>query len=96
MFDFAVLDRPIVIYGPDWEEYRERRGTTFDLMADPPGPVAFSEEELTEFLRTGRPWDDASKAQRQAFRDRFCSLEDGKASERVVRTLWPAEPGGHA
>ena len=96
MFDFAVLDRPIVIYGPDWEEYRERRGTTFDLMADPPGPVAFSEEELTEFLRTGRPWDDASKAQRQAFRARFCSLEDGKASERVVRTLWPAEPGGHA
>ena len=96
MFDFAVLDRPIVIYGPDWEEYRDRRGTTFDLMAEPPGPVALSEGDLTEFLRTGRPWDDASNAQRQAFRDRFCSLEDGKASDRVVRTLWPVEPGGHA
>ena len=32
MFDYAVLDRPIVIHAPDWETYRERRGTYFDLL----------------------------------------------------------------
>ena len=37
MFDYAVLDRPIVIHAPDWEVYRAMRGTYFDLMAEPPG-----------------------------------------------------------
>jgi CDP-glycerol glycerophosphotransferase len=94
MFDYAVLDRPIVVYAPDWDEYRTRRGTTFDLMAFPPGAVARSEAELAEVLSCRRAWDDESTARRQAFRARFCSLEDGRASERVVRRLWPAAPSG--
>jgi CDP-glycerol glycerophosphotransferase len=90
MFDYAVLDRPIVIYAPDWEEYRTRRGTYFDLLAEPPGHVATTEDGLAEVLTTRRAWDHESTAYRQAFRARFCSLEDGTASERVVRRLWPA------
>ena len=96
MFDYAVLDRPIVAYVPDWDDYRTLRGTYFDLLATPPGAVATTEAELAEVLVTRRAWDDESTAYRQAFRDRFCSLEDGRASERVVRRLWPAPPGGHA
>ncbi|HEX7189636.1 MAG TPA: CDP-glycerol:glycerophosphate glycerophosphotransferase, partial [Actinomycetes bacterium] len=96
MFDYAVLDRPIVIYAPDWEEYRTLRGTYFDLMASPPGLVTTTEQGLADVLRTRRAWDDESAAHRQAFRTTFCSLEDGRASERVVRRLWPAPPGGQA
>jgi CDP-glycerol glycerophosphotransferase len=96
MFDYAVLDRPIVAYVPDWDDYRTLRGTYFDLLATPPGAVARTEAELAEVLVTRRAWDDESTAYRRAFRDRFCSLEDGRASERVVRRLWPAPPGGHA
>jgi CDP-glycerol glycerophosphotransferase len=84
MFDYAVLDRPIVIHAPDWETYREQRGTYFDLMSEAPGPITRSEQELVEVLRTGR--DDA--AARAAFRERFCSLEDGGAAERVVRRVF--------
>lgn len=90
MFDYAVLDRPIVIYASDWDEYRTLRGTYFDLLAEPPGHVATTEDGLAEVLTSRRPWDDESTAYRQAFRTRFCSLEDGTASERVVRRLWPA------
>ena len=84
MFDYAVLDRPIVIHAPDWETYRTQRGTYFDLMAEPPGPVTRSERELIEVLRFGR--DDAPA--RAAFRERFCSLEDGGAAARVVRSVF--------
>ena len=82
MFDYAVLDRPIVIHAPDWEEYRARRGVYFDLLAAPPGAVARTQEEVIEALRT--PSDDG----RAAFRERFCALEDGRAAERVVRRVW--------
>jgi CDP-glycerol glycerophosphotransferase (TagB/SpsB family) len=90
MFDFAVLDRPIVIYAPDWDEYRTQRGTYFDLMAQPPGAVTTTQEELTRLLLDGRHDDQASTAARTTFRARFASLEDGDASRRVVERIWPA------
>src|SRR5690606_14659393 len=32
MFDYAVLDRPIITYAPDWDVYSAVRGTYFDLL----------------------------------------------------------------
>ncbi|MCU7724223.1 bifunctional glycosyltransferase family 2 protein/CDP-glycerol:glycerophosphate glycerophosphotransferase [Actinoplanes sp. KI2] len=84
MFDFAVLDRPLVIYAPDWPVYRDLRGVYFDLLAGPPGPVATEFGELLEIFEDGR-WDDAA---RQAFRERFCYLDDGNAAERVIRRVF--------
>ncbi|MDX6658247.1 MAG: CDP-glycerol glycerophosphotransferase [Solirubrobacteraceae bacterium] len=84
MFDYAVLDRPIVIHAPDWLEYREMRGTYFDLLAEPPGLVATTGAQVLDALRAG---DEAHSA-RAAFRARFCALEDGGAAERVVRRVW--------
>jgi CDP-glycerol glycerophosphotransferase len=84
MFDFAVLDRPIHIHAPDWETYRERRGTYFDLMSEAPGPVARTDAELLETVRSGEAGDE----RRAAFRARFCALEDGHAAERVVRAVF--------
>ena len=90
MFDYAVLDRPIVIHAPDWEEYSRLRGTYFDLLAEPPGIVTRTEPELVEAFRSGT-YEGADAARlRAAFRERFCSLEDGRAAERVVRAVWLA------
>jgi CDP-glycerol glycerophosphotransferase len=87
MFDFAVLDRPLVIYAPDWPVYRDLRGVYFDLLAGPPGPVATEFDELVEIFRERR-WEDAA---RRAFRERFCYLDDGGAAERVVRRVFRDE-----
>jgi CDP-glycerol glycerophosphotransferase len=89
MFDYAVLDRPIVLYLPDWDEYRTQRGVYVDLVAEPPGPVAQTQEELTKVLTSGAQDDERSTRLRSAFRARFCALEDGHAAERVVRAVWP-------
>jgi CDP-glycerol glycerophosphotransferase len=91
MFDYAVLDRPIVVHAPDWETYRARRGTYFDLMAEPPGAIARTEGELVDVLRSGAAWGTEPAALRAAFRERFCALEDGHAAERVVRRVWLGE-----
>jgi CDP-glycerol glycerophosphotransferase len=88
MFDYAVLDRPVVIHAPDWEHYRATRGTYFDLMAEPPGIVCRTETELVEAFRSGAVTGAEAQSARAAFRVRFCSLEDGRAAERVVRRVW--------
>jgi CDP-glycerol glycerophosphotransferase (TagB/SpsB family)/glycosyltransferase involved in cell wall biosynthesis len=88
MFDYATLDRPIVIYAPDWEKYRQSRGVYFDLLQQPPGTVATTPERLAEVLRTAEYAGATAAKQREAFRTRFCPYDDGRAAERVVRRVF--------
>ncbi|MFJ8056599.1 CDP-glycerol glycerophosphotransferase family protein [Streptomyces sp. NPDC096142] len=93
MFDYANLDRPIVIHADDWEAYEAARGTYFDLRAFPPGAVARSEDELIDIFATDH-WRGSRSAQlRTAFRERFCPYDDGRAAERVVRHVVSGETG---
>ncbi|GAA1939932.1 bifunctional glycosyltransferase family 2 protein/CDP-glycerol:glycerophosphate glycerophosphotransferase [Streptomyces durmitorensis] len=94
MFDYANLDRPVVLHADDWEAYEAARGTYFDVREFPPGAVARSEDELTDIFATGH-WRGSRSAQlRAAFRDRFCVYDDGRAAERVVRHVVLGEAGG--
>ncbi|WP_069766593.1 bifunctional glycosyltransferase family 2 protein/CDP-glycerol:glycerophosphate glycerophosphotransferase [Streptomyces sp. LUP47B] len=85
MFDYANLDRPIVIHADDQEAYEAARGTYFDLRSFAPGAVAHSEDELTDIFATGHWRGSRSTQLRSAFRERFCPYDDGRAAERVVR-----------
>ncbi|MEU2536313.1 CDP-glycerol glycerophosphotransferase family protein [Streptomyces iakyrus] len=88
MFDYANLDRPIVIHADDWETYRTTRGVYFDLMDQAPGPVARTQQELTEILSTDAWRDESAAKTRAVFRRRFCEYDDGRAAERVVRRVF--------
>jgi CDP-glycerol glycerophosphotransferase (TagB/SpsB family) len=91
MFDYANLDRPIVVYADDWEVYQETRGVYFDLMEAPPGPVARTPEELARVFRDGSYAGRESAELRDRFRARFCQFDDGRAAERVVRRVFLGE-----
>ncbi|MFI2432570.1 CDP-glycerol glycerophosphotransferase family protein [Streptomyces sp. NPDC018693] len=92
MFDYANLDRPIVVYADDWEVYQETRGVYFDLTEAPPGPVARTPEDLARIFRDGSWAGEESARLRAAFRERFCEFDDGRAAERVVRRVLLGEP----
>jgi CDP-glycerol glycerophosphotransferase len=97
MFDYANLDRPIVIYANDWDTYKRTRGVYFELVEEPPGAVATTEEELIEVFRSGAYRGDIATKAHAEFRRRFCRFDDGHAAERVVRkVLLGAEPGSPA
>ncbi|MFJ8631831.1 CDP-glycerol glycerophosphotransferase family protein [Streptomyces sp. NPDC093568] len=93
MFDYANLDRPIVVHADDHEAYEAARGTYFDLRSFPPGAVSRGEDELVDIFTTGH-WRGSRSAQlRAAFRERFCPYDDGRAAERVVRHVVLGETG---
>lgn len=100
VFDYANLDRPIVVHADDWETYSHVRGVTFDLLSglpgDTPGPVTATEEELADVFLSGRWRGPESTALRAAFRERFCQYDDGHAAERVVRRLFLSQDPGPA
>jgi CDP-glycerol glycerophosphotransferase len=91
MFDYAVLDRPLVIYAPDWETYRSLRGTYFDLIAEPPGVVCRTPEEVVDAIVSGAYTADVADKARRVFRSKFCAWDDGHAAERVVRRVFLGE-----
>ncbi|MEU6392359.1 bifunctional glycosyltransferase family 2 protein/CDP-glycerol:glycerophosphate glycerophosphotransferase [Streptomyces sp. NPDC046939] len=93
MFDFANLDRPIVLHVDDWETYAVTRGVYFDLPREAPGAVASSQDAIERLFEDGS-WNGAEAAlRRAAFRRRFCEFDDGHAAERVVRHVFLGQPG---
>ncbi|MEV6594111.1 bifunctional glycosyltransferase/CDP-glycerol:glycerophosphate glycerophosphotransferase [Streptomyces acidicola] len=96
MFDYACLDRPVVIHAADDDRaaYEAARGTYFDLRSFPPGAVARSEDELIDIFTTGHWRGSRSTQLRAAFRERFCPYDDGRAAERVVRRVVLGEADG--
>ena len=106
MFDYVLLDRPVIVHADDWDAFRAVRGTYFDVTAHPPGHVTRTFEQLAALFADDRAdadgpdaphssptWCDAASARlRAAFRARFCEYEDGRAAERVVRAVFLGEP----
>ncbi|MFF9377679.1 CDP-glycerol glycerophosphotransferase family protein [Streptomyces griseoluteus] len=94
MFDYAGLDRPVVLHTGDWDTFRTVRGAYVDLLACPPGPLARTEEEVADVFASGH-WRGVRSARlRAAFRARFCPYDDGGAGERVVRHVVLGHPAG--
>ncbi|MFF4542659.1 CDP-glycerol glycerophosphotransferase family protein [Streptomyces sp. NPDC001406] len=98
MFDYANLDRPIVVHADDWDAYTASRGAYLDITAEAPGHVSRSYRELAWLFSSGSWRDEESARLRAEFRARFCEFDDGRAAERVVRTLLLGEtvPGPDA
>jgi CDP-glycerol glycerophosphotransferase len=90
MFDFANTGKPIVIYAPDYDEYRRTRGMYFELRDENAGVFTEDEGALHDALADRAALVAAAEgAAYRAFRDRFCEFDDGHAAERVVDLLFP-------
>jgi CDP-glycerol glycerophosphotransferase len=88
IFDFAVTGKPILLFAYDLEHYRDRlRGFTMDLHVDMPGPVLHHQAELETALLDLAAVRAAFAERYAVFRDRYCHLDDGHATERVVNHL---------
>ncbi|WP_328525384.1 bifunctional glycosyltransferase/CDP-glycerol:glycerophosphate glycerophosphotransferase [Kribbella sp. NBC_00359] len=90
-FDYANLDRPIVLLVDDKGFYDGRRGTYFDITEFPPGLIARSAEELHAAFRTGAFASPEAAKHRHLYREKFCEYDDGRAAERVVRRVFLGE-----
>ncbi|MFN2561440.1 MAG: CDP-glycerol glycerophosphotransferase family protein [Jatrophihabitans sp.] len=89
MFDFAATGKPLLFYVYDFERFRDDvRGVYFDLAAEAPGPLLREPTALIDAVLDLDAVRERYRDRYAAFRDRYCSLEDGRASERVLRRLW--------
>ena len=89
MVDFASTGRPIVLFTPDFEDYRDEiRGFSVDFEADAPAPLLKTTDEVVEVLRDLEAFTAAHCSRYERFVEAYCSLNDGGASSRVVDRLF--------
>lgn len=89
IYDFAVTGKPIVLFAPDLEHYRnELRPLYFDYEEWAPGPITSTTCELVEVLRDLDDVKRSAAARYGRFRETFCPFDDGHASERVVEAVF--------
>lgn len=95
MFDFAVTGKPMAFFTYDLAEYRDEvRGFYFDFTATSPGPLLMSSTEVVEYLSSVESFASEYSGAYADFQKRFCHLEDGYASQRVVDRLLEAYDNG--
>jgi CDP-glycerol glycerophosphotransferase len=88
MFDFAITGKPLLHYVPDYERFRDEvRGFYFDLAAEAPGPLFTDVDALAGALGRLTDLGPEYAARYAAFRRRYCSLEDGRATDRVLAAV---------
>jgi CDP-glycerol glycerophosphotransferase len=85
MFDYALLQRPMVFFTYDWEEYADNsRGTYFDLAKEAPGPVVRTAEDLFDVLEDLDRLASGQEARLKEFVTRYGEYDRGDAAAQIV------------
>lgn len=84
IFDYSILDRPIIVYTYDYDTYKDKRGMYIDVREELPGG-SVSEDELLDIIHS-LDWKYAVDKVR-SFRGKYVT-EYGRATKGTVDALW--------
>ncbi|MEV7420381.1 CDP-glycerol glycerophosphotransferase family protein, partial [Streptomyces sp. NPDC089919] len=89
MFDYALLDRPMLFFAYDYEEYAtDIRGTYFDLKEKAPGPVLATADELFDAVDGLEEAEAKFSESRQRFVAEFGAYDRGDAARQIVEKFF--------
>ena len=83
IFDWYLLDKPVIYFTYDLDEYEAGRGLYFDFDDYVYGQVATDYEGLIDAIKR----EDLAAQKRQAFGDKFMSACDGRSTERTIEWI---------
>ena len=87
-FDFANLRKPILFFTYDIEKYQSMlRGFYIDVHNDLPGPLLRTNDELIDSIKHIDLTMENYKEKYEAFYQKYCYLEDGNATQRIVNRV---------
>lgn len=90
-FDYAVTNRPLIFYWPDYAYYNEHvRGFYFDPHTLP-GPKCTTAQEVVAAVGDLDKWHTRFDSEYQKFRAYFLPQDDGHAAERAIEHIFSSE-----
>lgn len=80
IFEYSIMEKPIIMYAPDKEEYIKERDFYYEYDSFVPGPIVTTTSELVSML----PIDSFDTLKVKIFKEKFFEYHDGKSSQRFV------------
>lgn len=91
LFDFAVLERPMLFYAYDLEEYKnDIRGAYLDYEKEVPGKIVRNQTELFDAIDNIEELKIEYKDKLNEFKQKYAPLDDGNAAKRIVEKVLSA------
>lgn len=84
-FDYANLKKPMIFYMYDLEEYKHNLRDFYIDIDELPGPIVEKERDLIKQLKNIQGMEAVYKDKYEQFNARYVYLDDGHATERVVK-----------
>ena len=82
LFDYSLLNKKMIAYIDDIDEYDKTIGLNVDLRKDFCGPICKDEEELANAIKS------ENKDQRiKSFQKKYMYYTDGKNTTRVIKLI---------
>lgn len=94
MFDYANLNRPILLFTYDLKEYSEKlRGFYIDIIENRPGPLVYNSKELENAILNIDEIEKEYAEIRQKFRGKFNQYESGESSKEIFNEVMGKNEG---
>lgn len=87
-FDYANLNRPVMFYMYDFDDYKNNLRDFYISLDELPGPIAKTQKELEDYIVNVDKSISKYKKTYDKFNDKYNYLDDGNASERVIRKIF--------
>ena len=83
LFDFSILNKPIILFAPDLEEYKKERGMYIDYESSMPGPICKTEDEIIAAIKK----NDFKEEKIYNFMSTYFKYKDSNSTERVCEFI---------
>ena len=84
IFDYALLNKPVVYFTYDLELYENDRGLYYEFKDYVYGSVSKNSKELVKAIKDGKMMND----KRKAFMKKFMEACDGKSTEKTFKLIF--------
>lgn len=85
VFEYSLMQRPILFFAYDLDEYYDERGFYYPYESFVPGPVAVTTEELVDNIEKINQFD---MEKLKEFRQQYMSGCDGHSTERILESIF--------
>ncbi|PKR77779.1 CDP-glycerol--glycerophosphate glycerophosphotransferase [Halalkalibacillus sediminis] len=83
-FEFSLLEKPMIFYPYDLDEYKQSRGfwEDYDLLV--PGPIADNTDDIIRLIKE----NDFDLEELRHFSDKWNQYNDGHASQKLISEIY--------
>lgn len=88
MFDFALLNKPMLFFAYDIDEYcNNLRGLYVDFKKEAPGPILYDTDEVIDSILNIDEETEKCKDRIKAFHEKYLTYESADSCEQIVRKV---------